>query len=170
MYYEFCTSFKTWSRLKIHLRFLLFFTKSKINHEIIHKLIVETELETLYSNIINEIRRIFDMDFDDLIENKDVLFFEEYMPLNGIHGNSNNDTSINSSSHLNKLIFFFQRVFLINNNYRITRYPKLGKLYFYPICLIYHWIYLLAHKLGSFFKFLFGKNKNKLPSLIYAQH
>ena len=78
----------------------------------------------------------------------------------GIHGNSNNDTTI-MASHNNKLKYFFVRVFLINNAYRKARYPKLYHWYFYPICLLKHWLFLITHKLGSFFKFLFGRNKNK---------
>ena len=78
----------------------------------------------------------------------------------GIHGNANNDTTINAA-HNNKLKYFFVRVFLTNNAYRRTRYPKLYHWYFYPICLLKHWLFLITHKLGAFFKFLFGKNKNK---------
>ena len=146
--------------LRYILDFYYMFLKTNIDFNLLHNKINELNLNVLYSNIINVIRTIFDKDFDMSIETKDVSFFIDYMKQYGIHGNSNNDTTINAV-HNNKFRYFFVRVFLTNNAYRKTRYPKLYHWYFYPICLFKHWIFLVTHKLGAFFKFLFGKNKNK---------
>ena len=136
--------------------------KTNIDYDLLHELINKCKLDTLYSNIINAIRNIFENDFDNSIDNKEISFFVDYLLNYGIHGHSNNETSSQASSHKNKLSYFFKRVFLLNKPYRTTRYPKLGKhWYLYPICLIKHLCYLITHKIGSFFKFLFGKNKNK---------
>ena len=147
------------------LRYILdcyyMFLKTNIDFDLLHNKINELDLNVIYSNIINAIRTIFDKDFDNSIESKDVSFFIDYMMQYGIHGNANNETTI-MSSHNNKFNYFIVRVFLTNRAYRRTRYPKLGNhWYLYPICLLKHWIFLITHKLGSFFKFLFGKNKNK---------
>ena len=146
--------------LRYVLDFYYMFLKTNIDFNLLHNKINELNLNVLYSNIINAIRYIFDKDFDNSIETKDIKFFIDYMLQYGIHGNSNNDTSMNAA-HNNKLKYFFVRVFLTNNAYRRTRYPILYHWYFYPICLIKHWIFLITHKLGAFFKFIFGKNKNK---------
>ena len=148
------------------IRYLLDFyymlKKTNIDYNLLYNIINDYNLFKLYSNIINSIRYIFEIDFDKYVKEYDVFFFLNYLLKHGIHGNKNNDTSIQASAHNNKIKFFFKRVFLINRPYRITRYPILGAhFYLYPICLIKHWIYLLTHKLGSFFKFIFGKNKNK---------
>ena len=80
----------------------------------------------------------------------------------GIHGNSNNLTEKRKAYHQNKIKYALSKIFLIDKEYKIVKYPKLGShWYLYPICLLKHWLYLITHKLGSFFKFLFGKNKNK---------
>ena len=137
------------------------FLKTNIDFDLLHKEIDELNINVIYSNIIIAIRTIFEKDFDNSIENKDVSFFIDYMMQYGIHGNSNNETTV-MASHNNKLKYFLVRVFLTNKAYRKTRYPKLGAhWYLYPICLLRHWVFLITHKLGSFFKFLFGKNKNK---------
>lgn len=40
--------------------------------------------------------------------------------------------------------------------------PILGKYwFFYPICLLINILYLLTHKVGSFFSFVFKKEKNR---------
>ena len=146
--------------LRYILDFYYMFLKTKIDFSLLHKEINKLNLNVLYSNIINAIRYIFDKDFDNSIESKDIKFFIDYMMQYGIHGNSNNDTTI-MASHNNKLKYFMVRVFLFNNAYRKTRYPILYHWYLYPICLIKHWLFLITHKLNAFFKFIFGKNKNK---------
>ena len=144
------------------LDFYYLFKKTNINIGKLHILIQSNGLDIVYSNVINVIRKIFDVDFDNSICDVDVTFFIDYMLSYGIHGNSNNETSLQASVHSNKFKFFISRVFLTNKSYRITRYPILGRhWYLYPICLIKHWIYLITHKFGSFFKFIFGKNENK---------
>jgi len=148
------------------LRYLLdyyyMFKKTNIDFDLLHKLIKECNLTRLYSNIINAIRQIFDVDFDNNISKVDVTFFINYMKLYGIHGNSNNNSCNNSSRHKHRIKYALSRIFIVNKNYRLMRFPYMGNhWYLYPICLMIHLIYLLTHKLGSFFKFLFGKNKNK---------
>jgi len=130
--------------------------------EKLHILIHSNRLDILYSNVINAIRTIFDIDFDESIDNEDVTFFIDYMLSYGIHGNSNNETEKRTAYHQNKIKYAFSKILLTNREYRKTKYQKLGShWYLYPICIIRHWIYLMKHKLGSFVKFLFGKNKNK---------
>ena len=146
--------------LRYMLDFYYMFLKTNINFDLLHNEINKLNINLFYSNIINALRFIFDKDFDSSIELKDVKFFIDYMMQYGIHGNSNNSTTINAS-HNKKMKYFIVRVFLLNNAYRKTRYPKLYHWYFYPICLIKHWFYLITHKLGAGFKFIFGKNKNK---------
>ena len=147
--------------IRYMLDFYYMFKKTNIDFELLHELISKCNLNTLYSNIINALRQIFDIDIDSSIAKEDVSFFIDYMMQYGIHGHSNNETTI-MASHNKKFKYFTSRVFLTNKNYRITRYPILGKhWYLYLICLFKHWIYLITHKIGSFFKFLFGKNKNK---------
>ena len=142
--------------------FYYMFKKTKIDFELLHNKINECKLNRLYSNIINSLRTIFEIDYDETIEIENVQFFIDYLLQYGIHGNANNETSMQASLHSNKIRFFISRVFLTNKAYRISKYPKLGShWYLYPICLLKHWVYLITHKLGSFFKFLFGKNKNK---------
>ena len=113
--------------------------KTNIDFDLLHKEINNLKLNVLYSNIINVIIYIyiFDKKFDNSIESKDIKFFINYMIQYGIHGNSNNDTTINAS-HNNKLKYFMVRAFLTNNAYRKTRYPKLYHWYLYPICLLKH--------------------------------
>ena len=144
------------------LDFYYLFKKTNINMEKLHILIHSNRLDILYSNVINAIRTIFGIDFDESIGNEDVTFFIDYMLSYGIHGNSNNETEKRTAYHQNKYKYAISKILLTNKEYRKTKYPKLGShFYLYPICLIKHWIYLLTHKLGSFFKFIFGKNKNK---------
>ncbi|MBQ7641094.1 MAG: nucleotidyltransferase family protein [Acholeplasmatales bacterium] len=141
--------------------FYYMFKKTNIDFKLLHEKLNECKLNILYKNIINALRMIFDIDFDDNIINEDVTFFIDYLLSYGIHGHSNNETSVQASVHKNKFTYFISRVFLLNTPYRKARYPKLYHWYLYPICLIKHWLFLITHKLGSFFKFLFGKNKNK---------
>lgn len=142
--------------------FYYMFKKTNIEIELLHSKISECKLNRLYSNIINALRNIFEVDFDSSISNEDVTFFINYLLSYGIHGHTNNETAFESSVHHNKIKFFFSRVFLTNKPYRTARYPKLGAhWYLYPVCLIWHWIYLLTHKLKAGIRFLFGKNKNK---------
>jgi len=148
--------------LRYLLDFYYIFKKTNIDFSILHSKLKECNLTKLYSNIINALRAIFEVGFDTMVEKEDVSFFIDYLLLYGIHGNSNNETSMNASSHKNKFKYAISRVFLTNKAYRISKYPNLGShWYLYPICLLKHWLYLITHKLGSFFKFLFGKNKNK---------
>ena len=83
---------------------------------------------------------------------------------NGIHGfgKENEGSTSQAVAHVDKKRYFMVKVFLTSNPYTRAIYPKLGsKAIFYPLCLIRHWIYLITHRLGSLFKFLFGKNKKK---------
>ena len=148
------------------LRYLLdyyyMFKKTEIDMDLLHKLIIECNLTRLYSNIINALRMIFDVDFDNTIETENVDFFINYLKQFGIHGHAHNETSANAARYKNKFKYAMSRIFLLDRNYRIMKYPKMGKhWYCYPICLLFHWVYLVTHKMGSFFRFLFGKNKNK---------
>lgn len=148
--------------LRYVLDFYYMFKKSEIDFNLLRNILKECNLSRLYSNIINAIRQIFDINFDKTITKEDVTFFIDYLKLYGIHGNSNNETSMNASRHKNKFKYALQRIFITDNNYRIMRFPRMGKhWYLYPICLICHWCYLLTHKLGAFFKLIFGKNNNK---------
>lgn len=147
--------------IRYMLDFYYMLKKTNIDFEILHKLVDELDIKVLYENIINTLYYLSGIKFDDVSE-YDIKFFIDYMMSYGIHGHSNNDTSVMASVHENKIKYAFNRIFLINKNYRRTRYRILGAhWYLYPLCLIKHWIYLVTHKMGSFFKFLFGKNKNK---------
>ncbi|MBR6071390.1 MAG: nucleotidyltransferase family protein [Acholeplasmatales bacterium] len=147
--------------IRYMLDFYYMFKKTNIDFNLLHNILNECKLDRLYSNIINVLRYVFDVDFDSSIGDIDIKYFIDYMLEYGIHGHANNETSVQASVHSNKFRYFISRVFLLNKPYRIARYPKLGKWYFYIICLIVHWCYLITHKIGSMFKFLFGKNKNK---------
>ena len=143
------------------LDFYYMLKKTNIDMNLLHKEIDICNLNVLYSNIINAIRYLTDIDFDLSIESFDIKFFIDYMLSYGIHGYSNNETS-KQASHNNKWKYFTRRVFLTDKAYRISIYPKMGKYaIWYPLCVICHLFYLLTHKLKSFFKFLFGKNNNK---------
>lgn len=143
------------------LDFYYMFKKTKIDFELLHKILKECNLSKLYLNIINALRLVFDTDFDSLIENSDVSFFIKYMEESGIHGYSREDGH-QATSHNNKVKYFFHRLFLRPKEYRLSMYPRLGvHWYLFPICLIVHWFYLITHKLKSGIKFIFGKNKNK---------
>lgn len=145
------------------LDFYYLFEKSNIDLEKLHLLIHSNGLDILYSNVINAIRTIFGIDFDESIVNEDVTFFIDYMLSYGIHGNSNNETEKRTAYHQNKIKYAFSKILLTNKEYRKTKYSKLGlHWYLYPICLIKHWIYLLTHKLGSFINFLLVKIKIKI--------
>lgn len=148
--------------LRYLLDFIQMFKKTTIDFDLLHKTLKECNLSRLYSNIINAIRQIFDLDFDEIISKEDVTFFIEYMKQYGIHGHANNETSMNASRHKHKFRYVLSRIFLTDRNYKIMRYPRMGKhWYLYPICLLCHWFYLITHKIGAFFKLIFGKNKNK---------
>lgn len=148
--------------LRYLLDFYYMFEKTTIDFELLHKHINECHLTRLYSNIINALRMIFDKDYDNTIDDEDVTFFLDYLKLYGIHGNSHNDSSPNASRYRNKFRFAISRIFLTEKNYRLMRFPRMGKHWIlYPIMILIHWIYLVTHKMNSFLKFLFGKNKNK---------
>lgn len=148
--------------LRYMLDFYYMFLKNEIDFNLLHKKIKELKLEVLYSNIINVLRVLFNRNFDASIEEKEVQFLIDYMLSYGIHGHANNESDMASTRHSHKFKYAITRIFLADKNYRLSKYPKMGKHWFlYPICLIRHWIYLLTHKLKAFYKFLFGKNKNK---------
>ena len=135
--------------------------KTTIDFDLLHKTMKDCNLSRLYSNIINAIKQIFDVDFDKSIQKEDVSFLINYMKESGIHGFSREETH-QSSIHNNKFKFLLHRAFLKPKQYRVSMYPRLGAhWYLYPICLIVHWFYLITHKLGGLFKLLFGRNKNK---------
>ena len=50
-----------------------------------NKLLNECNLNTLYSNTINAIRQIFDIDYDSSINKEDVTFFIDYWYLYPIY-------------------------------------------------------------------------------------
>lgn len=147
--------------IKEILDFYYMFKKCNLDFDLLHNGLHKLKLETLYENILNVLYLLTNIKFDEF-EIKDCQFFIDYMSSYGIYGYQNNETTHNASLHSNKFKYFIYRIFLINKPYRISKYPKLGShWYLYPICLLKHWLYLITHKLGSFFKFLFGKNKNK---------
>lgn len=142
------------------LDFYYMFLKYKIDFNLLHILLHRTKLERLYNNILNLIYELRGCEFDKY-EKEDIKFFIDYLLSFGIHGHSFNETN-NATSHKNKKKYFIERVFLLNKAYRISLYPKMGKIaILYPICVIRHLFYLLTHKLKKFFIFVFGKNKNK---------
>ena len=146
--------------LRYILDFYYMLEKYEIDFHLLHKLLEVTKLEILYSNILNMVYYLTDKEYDNL-KKEDILFFRDYLLSYGIHGHQNNETTV-SSVHKNKVKYFFDRILLINKAYRISRYPKMGKIIIlYPLCVIFHIIYLITHKLKKFFKFIFGKNKNK---------
>ena len=148
--------------LRYLLDFIYMYKKTNIDFDLLHNSLKECNLIRLYSNIINAIRQIFDLDFDKSIKKEDVAFFIDYMKLYGIHGNSHNETTMNASRHKHKFRYALSRIFITDKNYRLMRFPHMGKhWYLYPICLLCHWFYLITHKIGAFFRLLFGKNKNK---------
>lgn len=138
--------------------------KTNIDYQLLHNELQKLDLSKLYNNILNVIYYLTNEKLDN-IEIKDVNFFIDYMLKSGIHGFSeeNNDgTIMEASRHKEKGHYFISRVFMTNKAYRISLYPKMGKhWYFYPICLIRHLFYLITHKMGAFFRFLFGKNAKK---------
>lgn len=147
--------------LRYILDYYYMFKKTSIDFDLLHKTMKDCNLSRLYSNIINAIRQIFDVEFDNSIPKEDVTFFIDYMKESGIHGFSREETH-QSSIHNNKFKFLLHRAFLKPKQYRVSMYPRLGAhWYSYPICLIVHWFYLITHKIGGLFKLLFGRNKNK---------
>lgn len=147
--------------IRYMLDFYYMIKKTSIDFILLNNLLDELDIRVLYENIINALDYLSGERFDD-VKIKDIGFFIDYMMSYGIHGNSNNETSVMASAHENKIKYAFNRIFLINKNYRRTRYRILGAhWYLYLLCLIKHWIFLITHKMGSFFKFIFGKNKNK---------
>lgn len=148
--------------IRYMLDFYYMMKKTNIDYNLVHNLVKELHIEVLYENIINTVYKLSNIKFDENVNDKDIQFFINYMLSYGIHGHSNNESVVNSTAHPNKIKYIFGRSFLTDKSYRKTRYPKLGShWYLYPLCLIKHWIYLITHKMGAFFKFLFGKNKNK---------
>ncbi len=158
---HFAHHLRTGAGLRYVLDFYYMLEKTNIDYDLLHKMLKELKLETLYKNVLNEIYLLTNKRYDN-VEIIDIKFFTDYLLSYGIHGNSNNETSHQSSLHTNKFKYFISRVFLTNKSYRMASHPKLGKhWYLYPICLIVHWFYLLTHNLKSGFKFIFGRNHNK---------
>ncbi len=148
--------------IRYMMDFYYMFKKTKIDFELLHKLLSDCKLNRLYSNIINELRSLINIDFDSSVVKEGVVFFEDYMLSYGIHGHSNNETSQAASAHKNKGRYLLSRIFMTDKNYRLSRYPRLGKhWYLYPVCIIVHLFYLLTHKMKKGLLFLFGRNKNK---------
>ena len=144
------------------LDFYYMFEKTAIDFELLHKHINECNLIRLYSNVINALRTVFDKDYDSSITIEEVDFFIDYLKKYGVHGNSHNESTMNASKRKHKFRLIISRIFLTEKNYRLMRFPKMGKhLYLYPIMIIIHWPYLLTHKMKSFIGLVFGKNKNK---------
>ena len=159
---HFAHHLRTGAGIRYLLDFYYMLKKYDIDYNLLHKLLKEVKLERLYSNIINLLYDLSGIYFDDTIKKEDVTFFKDYLLSYGIHGHSNNETSQAASLHKNKLRYLLSRAFLINKAYRISKYPKMGRhILLYPICVICHLFYLFTHKLGKFFNFIFGKNKNK---------
>lgn len=147
--------------IRYMLDFYYMLEKTDIDFSLLHEELKKDHLWVLYSNIINVLRYLTNKEFDKEVADKDIDFFIKYMLLYGIHGLSNNETQ-KQAVHTKKIKYFFQRILVWNKPYRMALYPYMGRhAIFYPICVIRHTFYLLTHKLGSFFKFLFGKNNNK---------
>ncbi|MCM1131343.1 MAG: nucleotidyltransferase family protein [Roseburia sp.] len=148
--------------IRYMLDFYYMFIKTSIDFTLLHETLKQVKLEVLYSNIINVLRVIFERNFDSSIQEKEAQSLIDYMLSYGIHGHSNNGSEMVSTIHSHKFKYAITKIFLTNKNYRLSKYPKLGRhWYLYPICLIKHFVFLITHKLKAFFKFLFAKNKNK---------
>lgn len=144
------------------LDFYYMFEKTSIDFDLLHKHIDDCNLTRLYSNVINALRMVFDKDYDQTIDAEQVDFFLDYLKKYGIHGNSHNESTMNASKRKHKFKLIISRILLTEKNYRLMRFPKIGKhLILYPIMLLIHWPYLLIHKMKSFINLVFGKNKNK---------
>ena len=56
----------------------------------------------------------------------------------------------------NKFRLIANTLFMPNKEYRIKKYPHLGRYwFFYPIMSIHRLLYLLTHKLKSLFRIVF---------------
>jgi len=159
---HFAHHLRTGAGIRYMLDFYYMMKKYNLDYSLLHKLIDEAKLNRLYLNICNLVFDLSGIFFDESQKKEDIGFFKDYLLSYGIHGYSNNETAHAASIHSNKFKYLMGRVFLINKGYRISKYPKMGRhILLYPICVICHLFYLLTHKLGKFFKFIFGKNKNK---------
>lgn len=135
--------------------------KWNLNYDKLNKLISDLHFETLNNNILNAIEVLTKERFIDY-QKIDINFFLDYLITSGIHGfgeNNNFDTN-NYAEKKHKFKHIFYTAFLINKNYRIAIYPKLGKKWYcYPLLLIHHLFYLFTHKFKSLLKFIFVRKK-----------
>ena len=149
--------------IRYMLDFYYMLKKTNIDYDKLHKDFELLGLSKLYNNTLNVIYYLTDEKFDEF-DNTEIDYFIEYMLKSGIHGfgKENEGSTAQAVAHVDKKRYFMVKVFLTNKTYRKAIYPKLGsKAILYPLCLIKHWWYLLTNRLGSLFKFLFGKNKKK---------
>ena len=153
-------------RLGAGIRYILDFyymlSKTSIDYERLHRELRVLGLLKLYDNILNAIYYLSAIPFDTCSKSPCDDFIS-YMLKSGIHGfgekNDNDTTLAHAKKH--KFRFIVSRIFLTNKEYRKLRYPKLYKWYLYPICLVINILYLLTHRIGTLFKFVFRKDKNK---------
>ena len=159
---HFANHLRSGAGLRYILDFYYMMLKTNIDYDEVHKYIKVLKIDILYNNILNAIYYITDKEFDSNMKKVDISFFIEYLLSHGIHGQANNNETSMQASKNHKFRYFFSRILIINTAYRNAQHPILGKHWFlYPICLISHWWYLITHKSSGFFKFIFGKNKNK---------
>lgn len=72
---HFATHLRKGAGFRYVLDYYYMLRKTKIDYELLHSLNERLKLSRLYSNIINTIRMIFDVDFDETIKKEDVSFF-----------------------------------------------------------------------------------------------
>ena len=78
------------------LDFYYMLSKTNIDFSLLHKEIKRLDIEVLYNNVINAIDTIIGIRYDEEVDKEDVTFFIDYMMMHGIHGHSNNETSMAS--------------------------------------------------------------------------
>ena len=90
----------------------------------------------------------------DNVEHYDVSFFLNYLNESGTYGFKRHKT--NDMVPKNKFRLIVNTLFMSNKEYRIKKYPHLGRhWFFYPIMIIHRLLYLLTHKLKSLFRIVF---------------
>ncbi len=160
---HFARHLRTGAGIRYILDFYYMNKKWQIDYDKLHKMLQELNLMTLYQNILNAIY-VLTNEKQDIYESKDIDFFIEYLLENGIHGlkeKENFDKKL-YGNRKNKFSHILKTAFVVDKNYRLALYPHLGKhLIFYPLCLIHRIFYLLFHKTGILFKYLFTKRAPK---------
>ena len=135
------------------LDFYYMLTKTQLDLDFIKKELAKIDLLKLYNNIINALYEISGVALDN-VEHYDVSFFLNYLNESGTYGFKRHKT--NDMVPKNKLRLIVNTLFMPNKEYRIKKYPHLGRhWFFYPIMLIHRLLYLLTHKLKSLFRIVF---------------